>query len=112
MSHLSFTRLADRLLAAVDDGSMYSMYVLNVSVYLWIIMGNHRAEAFYRRRGFELLPEIFETGEDWGGAQMRRMLRAWPVIVTMILVGHGAGKVLRVASRFLLLGCRSEAQYV
>lgn len=60
------TGLADRLLAEV---------VLPGPVYLWLIHGNTRAERFYARRGFRMLPEDFVSGPTWGNVVMRRMLR-------------------------------------
>lgn len=60
------TGLAHALFDAVDDGR---------DLYLWLISGNARAEAFYRRRGFESLDESFNSGPSWGGAAMHRMVR-------------------------------------
>lgn len=43
--------------------------------YLWLIAGNERAAAFYRRRGFVNVDESVPAGGGWGGVPMHRMLR-------------------------------------
>lgn len=60
------TGLADRLLEAVVEPG---------PVYLWLIESNTRAERFYARRGFRMLPEQLLSGGTWGEVPMRRMLR-------------------------------------
>ena len=60
------TGLASAMFEAVDDGS---------DLYLWIIDGNIRGQRFYRRRGFEDLPERFQAGDSWGQVPMHRMAR-------------------------------------
>ncbi|OCL33757.1 hypothetical protein BCR15_03700 [Tessaracoccus lapidicaptus] len=62
--------LGAQLLELVDDGR---------DLYLWLIDGNERARAFYRRRGFVDLPESLRTSESWGGVAMHRMVRRAPV---------------------------------
>lgn len=61
------TGLADALFTNVDDGR---------PLYLWLIDGNDRAQKFYARRGFSLLPEQFHAGPSWGDVGMHRMLRS------------------------------------
>ena len=60
------TGLADRLLAhTIGDGPAY----------LWVLDGNERAHAFYRRHGFELDGAFMPLVDDLAHVRQVRMLR-------------------------------------
>ena len=58
--------LGTSMLERIDDGR---------GLYLWLIDGNFAAQAYYRRRGFADLGEVFRTDASWGSVAMHRMLR-------------------------------------
>ena len=43
--------------------------------YLWLILGNDRAQRFYERRGFRLIEDGFPGGGPWKGSRTARMRR-------------------------------------
>lgn len=45
------------------------------SAHLWVLIGNPRAEAFYRRNGFQIEPGEFSCGPLWYHRPMHRMRR-------------------------------------
>ena len=47
-----------------------------VPAYLWVIEGNERAVAFYRRHGFELDGVVHDIEPGWPGGRQARMVRA------------------------------------
>lgn len=61
------TGLADRLLHRT---------IGNESAYLWVLDGNERAQAFYRRHGFELDGAFLHLEDDLAHVREVRMVRA------------------------------------
>lgn len=45
-------------------------------VYLWIMSGNERAEAFYRKHGFREIGRRFPADGPWSGQDTYRMRRS------------------------------------
>jgi GNAT superfamily N-acetyltransferase len=60
------TGLGDRLLAEVLG---------DAPALLWVLHGNGRAEAFYRRHGFEAVGRPVPLGGEWGGRAERLYVR-------------------------------------
>ena len=45
-------------------------------VYLWIMAGNARAEAFYAKNGFERIGPAYQADGPWSGQETFRMRRS------------------------------------
>lgn len=67
LEHLHGSGLGGRLLDEAVDG--------HDPVYLWIMAGNARAEAFYAKNGFERIGPAYQADGPWAGQETFRMRR-------------------------------------